>query len=141
MLDDVERRRFLIDPARKDALPAAAGLLHIQLDERAGQFLIFPRRARFAGAQADDRVPDLDRLARLQGQVADDAVALVEEAQNRDSIGHRRYPNDSATPYHIGAGCSGAGRLLARIAITAGGGERDHHHKNDKTHAQSGFHA
>jgi len=140
MLDDVERRRFLVDPTRKGAFPAAAGLLHVQLDERAGQFLIFPWRAGFAGAQADDRVLDLGRLARLQGNVTDDTVALVEEAQNRDALGHWGHADDSATPHHIGAdGCGAC--LLCGIAIAAGSSERDHHNKNDKTHAQSGFHA
>jgi len=80
VLDDVERRRFLVDPAREYPPPAAVGLLHVQLDERPGQPLILPRRTGFAGAQADDRVLDLERLARLQGQIADDAVALVEKA-------------------------------------------------------------
>jgi hypothetical protein len=141
MLDDVERRRFLVDPARKDALPAAAGLLHIQLDERAGQFLIFPRRAGFAGAQADDRVLDLDRLARLQGQIAYDAVALVEEAQNRHPLGHRRHSDDNAGTRHIGANGCRARRFLGGIAITAARDKCDQQHGSHKAHAQSGFHA
>jgi hypothetical protein len=140
MLDDVERRRFLVNPSRKDAFPAAVGLLHVELDERPGQFLIFPWRARFAGAQADDRVLDLKCLARLQGHIADDAIALVEEAQNGDPLGHGGHPNDSSGTRRIRADGSGA-CLLAGVAIAAGGGKRKDQHRNGETHAQLGFHA
>jgi len=117
MLDDVERRRFLVHPARKDPLPAAIGLLHVQLDKRSRQPLIFPRRAGFAGAQADDRVLDLQGLARLQGQVADDAVALVEKAQHRDSLGHRRHANDRGRARNIGGDRCRPRAILTRLAI------------------------
>jgi hypothetical protein len=90
MLDDVERRAFLIDPAREHPVPVLVGALDVDLDEGAGQFLQLPRRRRLAGAQANDDVLDPDRLAGLQGDVADDAVALVEQAEDRDPLGHRR---------------------------------------------------
>jgi hypothetical protein len=90
MLDDVQRRTLLIDPAGKDPVPIVIGTLHIDLDEGSGQLFPFPRRRRFAGAQADDDVLQADRLAGFQGEVADDAVALVQEAEHRDPLGHRR---------------------------------------------------
>jgi len=90
MLDDIERRRFLVEPAREHASPAFVGLLDVELDERAGQGRRLPRSSRLAGAKADDRVAHAQRLAGLHRQVADDAVALVEQPDHRDAIGHRR---------------------------------------------------
>jgi hypothetical protein len=92
MLDDVERRRFLVQPAGEDALPALLGVAHVELDEGAGQRLDFPRRAGLAGAQPDDDVAHPHRLAGLQAEVARQAVALVEQAQHRDPLRHRRRP-------------------------------------------------
>jgi hypothetical protein len=90
MLDDVERGRFLVEPAREDAPELLApGFAHVELDEGAGQLLHFPGRARLAGAQTDDHVADPYRLARPQGQVARNAVALVEQSQHRDALRHR----------------------------------------------------
>jgi len=89
VLDDVERRRFLVQPAREDPQPAVVAPLDFELEEGAGQFLIFPRRRGLAGKQPHGRVLDPHRLARLQRQVADDPVALVEEADDRDALGHR----------------------------------------------------
>ena len=68
------------------------GTLHIELDEGASQLLIFPRCAGFAGAQANHRVAHANRLSGPQREVADDAVALVEEAKNRDPLRHWRHP-------------------------------------------------
>ncbi|GAA4712856.1 hypothetical protein GCM10023325_05630 [Sphingomonas lutea] len=89
MLDRVERWRFLVQPARKDPLPITVGTLHVDLDEGAGQPLILPRRARLAGAQADDQVFPPDRLARPQGYRLGDPVAFVEDAHDRDALRHR----------------------------------------------------
>jgi hypothetical protein len=91
VLDDVERRALRVKPARKDAVPVLVRPLHVDLDEGAGQLLVFPRRRRLAGPQPDDDVLDADRLARPQGQVADDAVALVEQAEDSDALGHWRH--------------------------------------------------
>ena len=141
MFDGIERRRFLIDPARENALPAAVGLLHVQLDERSGQPLIVPRRAGFAGAQANDRILDAQRLTRLQRQVADDAIALVEEAQHRDPLAHWRDRGGSS-----GArGIDGHRRCRRRIAlggaIACTDAKRDQQDGDGATHVQSGFHA
>ena len=90
MLDDVERRRLLVEPPRKDPVEGAFGIGDVELDEGAGQLLDFPRRRRLAGAQPHDDVADPLRLAGLQRQVALDAVALVEQADHGDALRHRR---------------------------------------------------
>ena len=66
VLDDVERRRFLVEPARKDPLELALRVAHVELDEGAGQLLHLPGRGRLAGAQPDDHVADAHRLAGPQ---------------------------------------------------------------------------
>jgi len=83
-------------------MPALVRLEQVQLKEGAGQLLAFPRRGRFACAQPHDRVLHAHGLAGLHPDVADDAVALVEEADDRHPFLHRR---DS--------------RLLARTAARA----------------------
>jgi hypothetical protein len=80
MFDHVEGRRFLVEPAGEDPVPVALRVADVELDEGAGQRLHLPRRARLAGAQANDRIPDSDRLAGLESEIAREAVALVEEA-------------------------------------------------------------
>jgi hypothetical protein len=92
MLDDVERRRLLVEPARKGAVELALGIGDVQLDEGAGQLLDLPGRGRLAGAQPDDDVADAQRLAGLQREVALDAVALVEQTDHGDALVHRRRP-------------------------------------------------
>jgi hypothetical protein len=102
MLDGVERGRFLVDPAREGPPPARIRLLDVHLDERAGQFLILPRRGGFAGPEAHDDAIPAGRLAGLQTDVANDPVALVEEAEDGNAISHR-----------------GHARLLARAGVRA----------------------
>jgi hypothetical protein len=60
------------------------------LDEGAGQLLRLPRRRRLAGAQPHDHVLDPERLARLHDEIARQAVALVEQADHRHPVLHRR---------------------------------------------------
>jgi hypothetical protein len=67
-------------------------LLDVDLDESAGQLLLFPRRSRLARPQADDQVLPAGRLAGVQGHGLDDAIALVEDAQQRDALRHRCDP-------------------------------------------------
>jgi len=90
VLHDVERRALLVQPAREGPPPAVVELLHVELHEGAGQILIFPRRGALAGAQADDDVADARGLAGLERHVAGLAVALVEQAEHRDALSHRR---------------------------------------------------
>ncbi len=91
MLDDVERRAFLVQPARKHPVPALVGALDVELDEGAGQSLDLPRSGRIAGAQAHRDVLYPNRLAGLQREIADDPVALVEQRDHRHPLGHRRH--------------------------------------------------
>jgi len=91
MLDGVERRAFLVQPAREYPPPAAIALFDVQLDEGARQPLILPRRARLARAQPHHRVAHADRLPRTKPNIADDTVALVEQPEHRDPFGHRRH--------------------------------------------------
>jgi hypothetical protein len=91
VLDDVEPRRFLVEPAREDpAENLRARIADVDLDEGAGQLLHFPGRGRLAGAKPHDDVAGADRLARVQREFAHLAVALVEQPQHRDALGHRR---------------------------------------------------
>jgi hypothetical protein len=89
MLDHVERRRLFVQPTRKHPVPALVRPLHVDLDERAGQLFRFPRRGRLARPQAHDHVLPADRLAGSQSDILDDAIALVEEAEDGDSLRHR----------------------------------------------------
>jgi hypothetical protein len=113
MLDNVERRRLPVDPARKDPPPVRVRLLHVHLDEGAGQLLTLPRRSGLAGPKAHDDVVPAGRLAGLQPDVADDAVALVEEPEDRDAIRHRGHARMLA---------AAAGRALRRSSVRLLGG-------------------
>ena len=90
VLDGVERRSLLVEPAREDSLELALRIADVELDEGAGQLLGLPGRGRLAGTEPDDDVADPDRLTRPQLEIALQAVALVEKADHRDSPGHRR---------------------------------------------------
>ena len=115
MLDHVQRRGLLVEPAREDPLPPAARLLHVQLHERPGQLVELPRRRRLAGAQANDGILDPQRLARAKGDVARNPVTLVEEAQHGDPLVHR----GGARGRHSGLlrDCRGALSRLWLIAL------------------------
>jgi hypothetical protein len=145
MLDDVERRAFLVQPAREDALPGAPRLLDIELDEGTGEAFIFPRRGRVARAQADHRVAEADRLAGFQRDVADDAVALVEQPEHRDPLGHRRDPGDRFDrARRVDRNRRGTiGRLagVTRAAIAACEREQQRQRPKARHEDYSGFHA
>lgn len=96
MFHHVERGRFLVEPAREGALELVPRVAHVKLDERAGELLDFPRRRRLAGPQPDDDVAHANRLARLELKILRDAVALVEQTENRDALGHGRRPRREA---------------------------------------------
>jgi hypothetical protein len=95
MLNHVERRRFLVKPAREHPAPALVRPLHVDLDECAGQLFLLPGRGRLAGAQSHDHVFPAHRLAGPEGDVLDDSIALVEDPEHRDALRHGR---DSALP-------------------------------------------
>jgi hypothetical protein len=91
VLHDVAIRPFLEQPSREVAPPFIVGsAAHIELHKGAGFLNIFPRRAGFAGLQADDRIADAQGVARLHGEVSRDAVALVEQADHGNALRHRR---------------------------------------------------
>jgi hypothetical protein len=148
VLDDVERRRFLVQPAREHSLPAPVGALDIQLHEGARQILVFPRRRRFARAQADDGVLDAHRLAGPQRNVAYDAVALVEQAEHRDPLRHRRDSRlgPRRRPRRSERALLGRLRLLGLAAglpaaVAAGGAQaKEKQESRPASHAQSGVH-
>jgi hypothetical protein len=116
MLDHVERRRLLVQPARKHPVPALVRLLHVDLDERPGQLFRFPRRGRLAGPQAHDHVFPPDRLAGAQRDVLDDPVALVEEAEDGDALRHRRHSRLRLRRRLIGGRKRGVARAVAALA-------------------------
>jgi hypothetical protein len=124
-------------------LPALVGKLDIDLGEGTGQLLLLPRRSGFAGTQADDDVLDLERLTWTDRHVANDAVAFVKDAKNRDTLRHRGDPGLRALRLagrRSGRGVRPGFRLVGCvIAIAAAGGERDHQDCQPRgTHAQSG---
>jgi len=92
VLDDVEAGRFLEHPAREDLAPGdlGAGIVNEDLDERAGLLGRFPRRGALAGGEADDHVAHAPSLARFHLEVLREVVALVEQADHGDALGHRR---------------------------------------------------
>jgi hypothetical protein len=73
-----------------DAVPFLVELEHIDLDKGAGKLVSFPGRGLVAGAQAHDHIADPHRLAGLQLELAGLAIALVEQAEHRDAVLHRR---------------------------------------------------
>ena len=141
MLDDIQRRRLLVEPAREDPPPALVGLFDVELDERPGERRTFPRRSRFACAQADDDVADAQGLAGLHGQVADDAVALVEQADHCDALGHRGLADilqyRSVTRIDHRAAFVGLGRAVTAREQHRDGGDR----QAGATHGYCGVHA
>ena len=58
------------------------------MDKGAGELLGFPRRGGFACAKAHNHVLDPHCLARPHPEVADDPVALVEQPDHCDPLGH-----------------------------------------------------
>jgi len=122
VLDDVERRRFLEQPARKHPGPGLVGPLHVDLNEGAGQLLFLPRCRHLAGAEADHDALPPHRLAGVKRNVLDDPVTLIENPELRDPLPHRR---DARL---IGARGRGgvADDRLSRIAIIVTASARRH---------------
>jgi hypothetical protein len=111
----------------------------VELDEGAGQLLLFPRGGLLARAEADDRVLPADRLTRPKGHVLDDPVALVENPQHRDALGHRSH---SALPGrgHRDLLVRRSRRILLLRALAAGGErKRDEERSGELRHFYSGI--
>ncbi len=145
MLDDIERRAFLVEPARENAFPASTGLFDVELDECARQAVVFPRRAGVARAQPNHRVAEADRLSRLQRDVANDAVALVEQPEHRDALAHRGHPGHRSDRLgHVERNGIGAIDRLVGVTreLVAARGERHQRDQGEAArHDYSGVHA
>jgi hypothetical protein len=116
--------------------------LAVDLDEGARQLLCFPWRSGFAGEQPYGDVLDPHGLAGPQSKVADDAVALVEETQHGDPLGHRRNSGLlGSSPRNV----DGDGLVFRGLvrAITPGccQQQRNRESGGGTGHAYSGFHA
>jgi hypothetical protein len=141
VLDDVQRRRLLVNPAGEDPLPAFVGALDIELDKGARQLLGFPRCRGLAGAQPDNRVLDPHRPAGTQNDVADDPVALVEKTEHRHALCHG---GDAGQIVRGLRQADGACRRLAAllgVALAARGGKQGQRqdYRCGNAHAQSGI--
>jgi hypothetical protein len=141
MLDDVERRAFLVQPTREYADPVAVRALDVELDERAGERVVVPRRTGLARAKPHHRVLDPDRLARLESQVADDPVALVEKAEDGHPLGHW----GDARKVAVGRARNvdrDRGFRRRRLVLGIASRKRDDSRQGESSaHAYSGFHA
>jgi hypothetical protein len=91
VLDCVEPRRFLVEPAGEDPPEIlGSGIADVDLNEGAGQLLHLPGRRRLAGTQPHDDVAGPHRLPWVEREFAHLAIALVEQPQHRDPLRHRR---------------------------------------------------
>jgi hypothetical protein len=139
MLDDVERRRFLVQPPREDPVPALVRLLDVDLDERSGQLLLFPRRGCLARPKPNDHVLPAHRLARMQRDRLNDPVSLVEHAEDCDALRHR---SDATLPIggRRGLPRRRQRRILPLLALAARGErERTQQKCPAQLHAYSGI--
>jgi hypothetical protein len=130
VLDHVAVGPLAENPARKDAIPFVVALvLHGQLDEGARLGRIFPRRGLLARAQSHDRAADARRIAGLHLEFADKAVALVEQADDGDALGHRGRALDAADFLRHAFGLGDLRRLVSPARLGPGcpvaGAERD----------------
>lgn len=145
MLDDVTFGPLLEQPARKDAIPFIVALfLNGQLDEGAGFGRILPRCGLFAGAQAHDRPADAQTVAGLHLQLADQPVALVEQADHRDALFHRGRAFDAADflAHRFGLAELRA-RLAGAFAVTAAITRRErgrHEQRRQRDAREDGLH-
>lgn len=116
----------------------------VDLDEGPGQLLALPGSAGLAGTKANRDVLDAHCLARAEGQVANNAVALVEQAKHRDSLGHRRDPGLlGGSTRHVDRGwlVGDLVILLGALAAASGKQQGDRQKCLPNAHAWSGFHA
>lgn len=105
MLNDIAFGPFLEQPAGKDAIPFIIALfLHRQLHKGSGFGRQFPRRRPFAGAQAHNGAANARAVARAHFQIADQAIAFVEQRNHRHPFRHRGGPFDPAALFGHRAG-------------------------------------
>ena len=94
MLDHVEAGRILEQPAGKDLAPGqrlirCRAFFDEDLHEGPGFGRTLPRQAALAGGQLDRDIADPLGLARLEHDVLQDVVALVEQAQRCHAVLYR----------------------------------------------------
>jgi len=115
-------------------------LLDVDLDECSGQLLVFPRRRRFARPKSDDHILPADRLPGVERHVLDDAIPLVEDAEHRNPLAHRRYAGRVGAQRHGRIGDDRLGRIfLGSLAASSNKGERDQERDSGSLHAYSGI--
>jgi hypothetical protein len=90
MLNDVERRRLLVKPARKYLAPFFITAKHDELDKRPSIGFLLPRRGRFAGFQSHNDIADAHSLPWFHRQIAPQAVAFVKQAYRCNALSHWR---------------------------------------------------
>jgi hypothetical protein len=148
MLDDVERRGFLEQPARKHPSPLLVTSQDDHLDKGAGQLVLFPRLGLVARAQLDDDIADANALPRFQLKIARQTIALVQKTERCDTVIHGGCRLDRHNPVW----CRFFGNDGLDTRIGDGILDRRCGHRNDKqaktaadqpapVHALSGVHA
>lgn len=95
MLNEIQRRRILEQPAREDLVPAhllvgTGPFLYEDLNEGPLFLRLFPRERTFASRNFDDHIADPARLARLHDKILRQVVTLVQQAQRNNAVLHRR---------------------------------------------------
>jgi uncharacterized membrane protein YfbV (UPF0208 family) len=91
VLDDVERGRFLEQPAGKHRAPgelrvSRRALFDKHLHKGPGLGRIFPRQRALAGVYLDHDIAKAARFAAFHHQILAEVVALVQQADGGDAI-------------------------------------------------------
>jgi hypothetical protein len=112
------------------------------LHESARELFLLPWRGRLARAEANRDVLHANGLPRLQRQVANDPVALVQQAEHRNALGHRGHSGNVPGPArHV----ERDGLISLDFILTIAGRSRDEQRQRQicsaSPHAWSGFHA
>lgn len=90
MFHHIAFRALAENPAGKHAIPFFIALIfHDQLHKGAGFWRIFPRRGRFAGTQPHNHRAKAALFAGFHGDILNQAVAFIEQAQFRHALVHR----------------------------------------------------
>lgn len=156
MLHDIAVGTVAEQPAGKISPPLAVRARpHVQLDEGAGFLDIFPRCGGFACLKPNDRIADTQRFTRLQGQVAGQAIAFVQQADDRGALGHGRARQgivgsnaDRCAIDLDGSGLVCGGHIILAAACQQGAGDqrdgkqdRRNESRRASDHDASGLHA
>lgn len=150
MLNHVDRRRVLEQPAGKDLAPGQltfgiGAFFNEDLNKGPGFCRPLPRQGPFAGGKPDDNIANPPGLARFQNDVLDDVVALVQQAQRGHPVLDRR----AIFALHCRSRRLGANRLrdvrrggIGIAAAATGGQQQGQAGRKQAPHGQaSGLHA